>query len=154
MFLEQINPRSAYPQWFRDTAFGKIDNFEVSQEITRIPRITSHGQTFFSSLNQATISPECVPQLMQAMKDLEPQCFIPLEKSASSDVIIMAKAERNKKPCFVTIGLAAKCFSTSALSETDISKELFLFERLALVFSVLFQFTLIYRWRFATFQRV
>ena len=131
MFFVPTSPRSAYPQWFRGTAFGKIDKFGVSPEITKIPKITSTGITSFSSFNQPTVSPECVPQLVQAMEDMEPRCFIPLEKSASSDVIIMSEAERNGQSWLVTIGLAAKCFSTSVLSETDISKELYLFNRFA-----------------------
>ena len=128
MFVCPTYPRLAYRQWFRGTAFGKLEEFAVSQEITKIPKITSYGPTFFSSLKQPTVSPECLWQLIQAMQDLKPHCFI--EKSASSNVIIMSEAVRKGKSCLVTIGLAAKCFPTSALSETDLSNELFLFNRL------------------------
>ena len=129
MFHDPSSPRVAFPDWFEGTIFGKLEHFTVSSMHRSIPKITDEGKRF-ENIDQETVKADDWPQLTSTMQSLAPKCFIPREKSAASDILIMSRAEYDGKPCFVTIGLAVKCYSTSALSSSSIKRELELFDRM------------------------
>jgi hypothetical protein len=120
-------PASALlPNVFKTTTLGMLEGFSASSKVVSIPQVKEDGKPF-TSIDQETVKLTDWPLLLAEMVDLAPCCFTPHEKSASSDVIIMSEGILHGTPCFVSIGLAAKCYE---LSNAEIQNELALFNRM------------------------
>ena len=118
------------PNVFKTTTLGMLEGFSATSEVVSIPQVKEDGKPF-TSMDQETVKLTDWPQLLAEMVKLAPCCFTPLAKSASSDVIIMSEGILHGTPCFVTIGLAAKCYSSATeLSNAEIQNELALFNRM------------------------
>ena len=50
--------------WFEGTIFGKIEGLEISKRITKFPKVTSQGLKKFDSLDQSTLHPDYLPDLI------------------------------------------------------------------------------------------
>ena len=124
------NPGWLFPDWFKGTVFGQLEDFSIAKTHRSIPKITEEGKTSFSTIEQETLRADNWPELHSTMESLAPQCFIPRDKSAATDVLIMSRALLEGEPCIVTVGLAVKCYSSSQLSGNAIQRELSLFNRM------------------------
>ena len=127
---ESSNPGLLFADWFQGTVFGQLKDFSIAKTHRSIPKITEEGKTSFSTIEQETLRADNWPELHSAMEFLAPQCFIPRDKSAATDVLIMSRAIFEGEPCIVTVGLAVKCYSSSQLSGNSIHRELSLFDRM------------------------
>ena len=50
--------------WFEGTIFGKIEGLEISKRITKLSKVTSQGLKNFDSLDQSTLHPDYLPDLI------------------------------------------------------------------------------------------
>ena len=120
------------PSWFDGTVFGEIEGLEISKRITKVPKVTSQGLKYLESLDQSTLHPDCLPELIALLRASKPACYVPAERSASTDIVIVTegKLPGDEVNRVITIGLAVKCFNNTSLQPSMITDELKLFSRL------------------------
>jgi hypothetical protein len=120
------------PSWFDGTIFGKIEGLEISKRITKIPKVTCQGLKYFESVEQSTVHPDYLPDLIALLRVSKPACYVPGEKSASTDIVIVTqgKLPAAKENLVITIGLAVKCLNKTCLPTSMMIEELNLFNRL------------------------
>jgi hypothetical protein len=128
MFYTGIRPDAKFARWFHGSELGRVENFTVVKEIQNIPKLTSNGENVLRSMHQATVSPELWPEPLSLMEKSSPHAiFRPGAMSSSSDFIITSSCLYNDADCLVTVGLAVKCFSATAMNSTQIKEELAIF---------------------------
>jgi hypothetical protein len=108
LFANDACPATKYPTWFGSRIFGKLDFFSVSNSISRIPEVTNSGKLGFCNINQGTVHKRFLNELFQEMESMRPHCFIPGDKSASSDVFIIGGCRFESQDCIVTVRLTGK----------------------------------------------
>jgi hypothetical protein len=120
-------------QWFSKSKFFAETESSLSHgaDITFFPKIADNGAREFESLDQQTARPDLWPHIREAMSDAENSgCFIPRDKSASSDVIFITKKVPGEGYLYtVTIGLAVKCYR-APMSATQVDDEREKFNRM------------------------
>jgi hypothetical protein len=115
--------------WFDGTILGKIEGLEMSKRITKVPMVTSQGLKHFDSLEQSTLHPDYLTDLRALIRASQTACYVPAEKSASTDIVIVTegKLPDDEVNRVITIGLAVKCFNNTSLQPSMITDELKLF---------------------------
>ena len=129
MFAQAQRPEVHYPQWFGGTLFGLLNEFKVPSAVSCIPKVTERGSKF-ANLDQSTVHAGEWNLVRDDMEKKAPMCFMPLELSASSDAFIITQVWKDGIHCLVTIGLAAKCYSTTTLRDSNVEAELWKFNRM------------------------
>ena len=111
----QKSPKSLaqrFPKWFSNSTFGGLRGIQLAEKFMWIPKITSTGSFEYIGLDQETAHPKTWPLVRAAMLSLDqPRCFVPREKSSSSDIIFTTSIMRDGQDIMVTVGVAAKCYA-------------------------------------------
>jgi hypothetical protein len=124
--------------WFSRSKLGALEGLCLGRNVAKFPQISDNGTEEFTGLDQSTAHPKTWPAIRDAMiehvraadadparKPHESTCFLPRDKSASSDAVFLA----DRTGELVTIGIACKCF-VGTLGTEAVKRECEIFNRM------------------------